>query len=271
MPAMRAARREAILICVALALCGVAAPAAPAAPAWLTALRQAHLHQRTYIRGFFAEDDLHYDSSGAPLKRYRTTSWTVSQLEIEDIGLRKNDLVISADRLGLLFNADAHKVSAVRLHLIRLDVRLGPAAMSDARAQQLWNALFIPAGPELTAAVPDYWRPFLESPSNSKPAAPPRKSPPLKPGMIAPHAVHAPDPKYNDLARELRISGSIIFAVTIEPNGSVDQIKIVQPMGLGMDDAAVDTLRQWRFRPATKDGVPVAWSAWVKINFHLEH
>lgn len=252
-------------------MCSVAAPAAPAAPGWLTALRQAHLHQRTYIRGFFAEDDLHYDSSGTPLKRYHTTSWTVSQLEIEDIGLRKNDLVISADRLGLLFNADAHRFSAVPIHLIRLDVRLGPAAMNGARAQQLWNALFIPAGPELTAAVPDYWRPFLESPANSKPAPPPRKSPPLKPGMIAPRAVHAPDPKYNDLARELRISGSIILRVTIEPNGSVDHIRIVQPMGLGMDEAVVDTLRRWRCRPGTKNGVPAPWQVGIVFNFHLEH
>jgi protein TonB len=46
-------------------------------------------------------------------------------------------------------------------------------------------------------------------------------------------------------------------------------IKITRPLGSGLDEKAVEAVRQWRFKPGTKDGSPVAVRINVEINFNL--
>ena len=44
---------------------------------------------------------------------------------------------------------------------------------------------------------------------------------------------------------------------------------VSRSLGLGLDEQAVEAVRQWRFRPALKDGKPLAIEAEVEVTFHL--
>ncbi len=46
-------------------------------------------------------------------------------------------------------------------------------------------------------------------------------------------------------------------------------VTVVRPLGLGLDERAVEAVSKWRFRPAYRDGRPCASTALVEVHFHL--
>src|SRR5215831_531489 len=75
--------------------------------------------------------------------------------------------------------------------------------------------------------------------------------------VIAPTIAFKVDPQYSDQARKAGIQGTVVMQAVIEKDGSVQILRIIRGIGFGLDENAVEALRQWRFRPATRDGVPV--------------
>jgi TonB family protein len=57
--------------------------------------------------------------------------------------------------------------------------------------------------------------------------------------------------------------------LVIDQDGLPQDIRIVRPAGMGLDEAAVDTVRMWRFDPARKDGDAVRVQMRLEVNFHL--
>jgi TonB family protein len=83
----------------------------------------------------------------------------------------------------------------------------------------------------------------------------------------APDPVRKIDPKYpQDLMKE-HVEGEVILYGVIRPDGTVDSIQLVRGIDKLLDANAMDAFRQWKFRPATKDGQPVALEAIVHIPF----
>ncbi len=61
----------------------------------------------------------------------------------------------------------------------------------------------------------------------------------------------------------------MLLNVEIDTGGLVSDVRLVRSLGLGLDEQAVEAVRQWRFRPALKDGKPLAIEAEVEVTFHL--
>lgn len=57
--------------------------------------------------------------------------------------------------------------------------------------------------------------------------------------------------------------------LVVGTDGLPQQIKVQRSLGMGLDEEAVRTVRQWRFQPATKEGKPVPVTINVQINFRL--
>jgi len=79
---------------------------------------------------------------------------------------------------------------------------------------------------------------------------------------------HAP-PAYPPLARAARIQGDVLLDVTIGEDGTVESIKAVSGHPL-LIPAAIDAVKQWRYKPFTVDGKAVRVSTQVKVNFQLD-
>jgi len=75
------------------------------------------------------------------------------------------------------------------------------------------------------------------------------------------------DPKYpQDLVQD-HVEGEVILYGVIRPDGSVESIQLVRGLDKQLDANAIQAFSQWKFRPATKDGQPVALEAIVHIPF----
>jgi periplasmic protein TonB len=77
---------------------------------------------------------------------------------------------------------------------------------------------------------------------------------------------YSPSPK-PDLSRMPHgTQGEVVLDVTIDPTGQVADLQILATLGYGVDGAVAETVRTWRFTPATRDGVPVA--SVQELHFH---
>ena len=75
------------------------------------------------------------------------------------------------------------------------------------------------------------------------------------------------DPHTTLPARILLLQPEVLAEVVIATDGLMHQIEIFQPAGFGLDESAVRALMQWRFKPAEKNGVPVAVEGNIKLRF----
>jgi protein TonB len=75
-------------------------------------------------------------------------------------------------------------------------------------------------------------------------------------------------PEYLAIAQSARIQGVVILEVTIAPDGTIADAKVVRSIPL-LDQAAVDAVRQWTFTPTLLNGVAVPVIMTVTVNFSL--
>jgi TonB family protein len=88
-------------------------------------------------------------------------------------------------------------------------------------------------------------------------------------GVTAPSVAFRVDPEYTEEARFAKYSGTVVLTVEINPEGLAQNIRIVKALGLGLDEKAIEAISKWRFKPGTKDGVPVTVRANIEVNFRL--
>jgi TonB family protein len=91
------------------------------------------------------------------------------------------------------------------------------------------------------------------------------------PGVIAPVAERVSPPLYPEIARRQNLEGTVELNVLVDERGTVADVQVVTGAGgkSGLNEAAVDNVRKRRYRPATKDGVPVKVWVPVRVQFKL--
>ena len=88
-------------------------------------------------------------------------------------------------------------------------------------------------------------------------------------GARPPVLLHKVEPDYSDQARKVRLQGTVLLAIDVDAQGRVTNVRVLQPLGLGLDEKAIDAVAQWRFQPATKDGRAIAYPAAIEVRFQL--
>jgi TonB family protein len=74
---------------------------------------------------------------------------------------------------------------------------------------------------------------------------------------------------YTDEARRRGIEGDVILEIVVRANGQVGSVRVMHTLGAGLDQRAVDAVRQWRFSPARRQGAPVDVVVEVAVGFKL--
>lgn len=81
--------------------------------------------------------------------------------------------------------------------------------------------------------------------------------------------LYKPKPAYSAEATAMRLEGKVALSVIFSANGSVKVVSVVHGLGHGLDESAQQAAMQVRFKPATRDGVPVDTNATLYITFQL--
>ena len=88
-------------------------------------------------------------------------------------------------------------------------------------------------------------------------------------GVSAPKALFAPDPEYSEEARKAKYQGTVVLWLVVDANGRPQQIRVQRALGMGLDEKAIEAVKQWKFDPARKDGQAVPVMINVEVNFRL--
>jgi protein TonB len=84
-----------------------------------------------------------------------------------------------------------------------------------------------------------------------------------------PTRLFAPSPVYPRAALAARLEGVVVLECTIDCAGRVADVTVLRPAPLGLTEAAVEAVRQWRFEPSTVDGEPVEVLYVLTVRFIL--
>ena len=88
-------------------------------------------------------------------------------------------------------------------------------------------------------------------------------------GVSAPSVIYKVEPEYSEEARKAKFQGTVVLYVVVDEKGNPRDLKVVRPLGLGLDQKAIEAVQKWKFRPGMKDGHPVPVQATIEVNFRL--
>jgi len=88
-------------------------------------------------------------------------------------------------------------------------------------------------------------------------------------GITSPNCVYCPNPDYTDPARKVKFNGTLLLDVTVSPEGRATEATVVRGLPFGLNESAIRTIRDWKFRPATREGQPVDCRVMIEVTFRL--
>jgi len=88
-------------------------------------------------------------------------------------------------------------------------------------------------------------------------------------GVRPPVAIFAPEPEFSDQARMAKYQGLCVVEVIVDAKGLPQDPRVIRPLGMGLDEKALEAVKQYRFKPATLNGRPVPVKINVIVDFHI--
>jgi TonB family protein len=114
--------------------------------------------------------------------------------------------------------------------------------------------------PLMLSHLPEYWQEYFNSKSQHRPYMPADASiKVVSEGMTPPKVLNSIDPSSNEYAQKYGIAGMELLRTVVDASGIPRQIAIARPIGFGLDEKAVDAVKNSHFQPAMLNGqaVPV--------------
>jgi periplasmic protein TonB len=88
-------------------------------------------------------------------------------------------------------------------------------------------------------------------------------------GVSNPTLIYAPDPEFSDEARRAKYQGVCVLELVVDAQGNPQRVHVIRPLGMGLDEKALEAARQYKFKPAVFQGHPVAVLIEIEVNFRI--
>jgi periplasmic protein TonB len=84
-----------------------------------------------------------------------------------------------------------------------------------------------------------------------------------------PKVIHTAKAEYTKEALDAKIQGDVILSAVVNVDGIPTDVKVTRGLGMGLDEKAVESVKQWRFTPGTSHGDPLSVKVQIGVNFRL--
>lgn len=88
-------------------------------------------------------------------------------------------------------------------------------------------------------------------------------------GVLPPKLLYAVDPEFSDEARKAKFQGTSVVSLIVDTNGMPQNIQVLRALGMGLDEKAIEAVKQYRFKPAKFHGKSVAVQIEIDVDFHI--
>jgi TonB family protein len=124
--------------------------------------------------------------------------------------------------------------------------------------------------PVMMSHLPEYWQEYFTSKSEHRQFMPKDTSiKVVSEGMTPPRVLNSIDPSSNEYAQKYGIAGMELLRTVVDATGVPRQMAIQRPIGFGLDEKAVEAIKNSHFRPATVNGQPVPVVVDLVVTFRI--
>jgi len=88
-------------------------------------------------------------------------------------------------------------------------------------------------------------------------------------GVMAPQVIYSVDPEFSDEARRAKYQGICGVELVVDAQGNPQRVRVVRPLGMGLDEKAIEAVRQYKFKPAQYQGKSVPVDISIEVNFRI--
>ncbi len=88
-------------------------------------------------------------------------------------------------------------------------------------------------------------------------------------GVSAPVVIYSVEPEFSEEARKAKVAGNVLVGLWIDEKGMPSHVHVVRGIGMGLDEKAIEAVKQWRFKPAMENGKPVLVELNIEVNFQI--
>lgn len=257
------------------------------------AIAERLIGKQLFLRGFWANDNLKFNSQGQVQSSTETVPFTESGIDVHSVRVNGGSLIVEGQRMALEFlpNDEMRRVPA-KTEQDNGAITLEIQADSTGSYDKALNAIFASDLASLAPSLPAYWQayalqhflpvssaPTLEKESYTKPGLADDNSAPLAGdramhvgGSVKPPTlIRTYNPAFTDLANAQKFSGNVKLYLWFDSDGKVSHVSIARPAGLGLDEAAIAAVQQYEFQPATRNGTPVTVDLYLDVSFKTLH
>jgi TonB family protein len=88
-------------------------------------------------------------------------------------------------------------------------------------------------------------------------------------GVTPPALTYSVDAEFTQKAKQAKYQGVSVVQCVVDTHGMPQHVHTVRKLKMGLDEKAIEAVRQYRFKPGTLDGKPVSVAITIEVNFHL--
>jgi len=226
-----------------------------------------------------------FNSSGSLLNHADAGPWsTCGLLQVKKAKVTADGIQFEAKRVILILRPEGPEYSTTKPTIlqaapattdddVRIQIQVAPLDtehLNDALSHAFDKG-------SLQERVEAYWKPERLDVDISGPHAPTivgvlEGSRPVYSGYLgvqAPKVISTQDPSYTEAARRSGLQGVAVLQAIVNENGFPEMLEIVRGLGQGLDLQAILAVSHWKFKPATRDGKPLAVVINVEVTFKL--
>lgn len=288
------------MTCAILFFCLVATAAGTAAAAQELeqSLKQKYEGKILVLRHSLQSDSQQYDSDGKAVKGGREGTWTLyGRMKVDEVKLSSDKLVLKGHRVNYKLDPSVRQLSPFPSKTrMTLQISLSQPPKNLGDADDVLGRIFaLNRNAVLESATP-LWRDYLDrnmapNPGEVKPSPPAQpviepetpelllrgETPPKRsrkmlnlaaPDVHPPRPLSTPEPEFPEVASHENYQAVVVLNVIVDVTGQVQDIRLMHPAGMGLDESAVATVGKWRFKPAERDGEPIAIEMNIEVAFN---
>lgn len=88
-------------------------------------------------------------------------------------------------------------------------------------------------------------------------------------GVSPPKLIYSVDAEFSDEARRAKYQGVSVVSLIVDAHGNPQRIRVVRKLGMGLDEKAIEAVKQYKFQPSMLGGKPVPVEIQIEVNFHI--
>lgn len=235
---------------------------------------------------------LMFNSQGELVGKVSPGIWAAdAMVEVRSVEVKNQQLLITGERVVVYFDRKQGTFAqALRKKDVTIHVELPGTSVTPEQFAPVLGRIFLTGSETIFDLAPSYWETCLKGEIIQRDGGwrcegrDKNRIDPVTgisqefsgPGVFkvgaqvsAPRPISTPDPDYTEAAKKMNIQGTTILWLVVDSSGAPRDIHIVSPIGFGLDDQAVRAVQGWKFKPATRNGVPVPVQINVEVNFRL--